>query len=71
METFAKCLILFKFKEGENFKHRNILDISRIKIWAWRRNWSKWNVMQRSQSVHIRKNLHPDVIFFLAEEAAW
>jgi len=32
LETFAECSILFKFKEGENFKHRNILDISRIKI---------------------------------------
>jgi len=31
-ETFAECSILFKFKEGENFNHRNILDISRIKI---------------------------------------
>jgi len=30
-ETFAECSILFKFKEGENFNHRNILDISRIK----------------------------------------
>jgi len=25
------------------------LDISRIKIGAWRRNWAKWDVMQRSQ----------------------
>jgi len=32
LETFAECSILFKFKEGENFNHRNILDISRIKI---------------------------------------
>jgi len=31
-ETFAECSILFKFKEGENFNHRYILDISRIKI---------------------------------------
>jgi len=31
-ETFAECSILFKFKEGENFNHRNILDISRIKF---------------------------------------
>jgi len=31
-ETFAEYSILFKFKEGENFNHRNILDISRIKI---------------------------------------
>jgi len=28
LETFAECSILFKFKEGENFNHRNILDIS-------------------------------------------
>jgi len=32
IETFAEYSILFKFKEGENFNHRNILDISRIKI---------------------------------------
>jgi len=32
LEIFAECSILFKFKEGENFNHRNILDISRIKI---------------------------------------
>jgi len=31
-ETFEKCSILFKFKEGENFNRRNILNISRIKI---------------------------------------
>jgi len=32
VEAFAECSTLFKFKEGENFNHRNILDISRIKI---------------------------------------
>jgi D-serine deaminase-like pyridoxal phosphate-dependent protein len=32
VETFEKCSILFKFKEGENFKHRNTLGILRIKI---------------------------------------
>jgi len=40
LDTFAECSILFKFKEGENFNgstelaedHRNISDISRIKI---------------------------------------
>jgi len=31
-ETFGKCSILFKFKEGENFNHRNTLSILRIKI---------------------------------------
>jgi len=31
-ETFEKCLILLKFKEGEDFNRRNILNISRIKI---------------------------------------
>jgi hypothetical protein len=29
-ETFEKCSILFEHKEGENFNHRNILNISRI-----------------------------------------
>jgi hypothetical protein len=31
-ETFEKCSILFKFKEGENFKRWNTLGISRLKI---------------------------------------
>jgi len=31
-ETFEKYSILFKFKEGENFKRRNTLSISRLKI---------------------------------------
>jgi len=31
-ETFEKCLILIKVKEGANFNHRNILNISRIEI---------------------------------------
>jgi hypothetical protein len=31
-EPVSKCSILLKVKEGENFNHRNILDISRIKI---------------------------------------
>jgi hypothetical protein len=32
IETFGKCPILFKAKEGENFNHRNTLSILRIKI---------------------------------------
>jgi hypothetical protein len=31
-ETFEECSILFKFKEDEDFNHRNTLSISRIKI---------------------------------------
>jgi len=31
-ETFEKCSILVKIKEGEDFNHRNISNISRIKI---------------------------------------
>jgi hypothetical protein len=31
-ETFEKCSILVKTKEGENFNHRNISNISRIEI---------------------------------------
>ncbi len=31
-ETFEKCSILFKFKEDEDFNHRNTFSISRIKI---------------------------------------
>ena len=30
IETFAKCSILFKFKEDEDFNHRNTLSISKI-----------------------------------------
>jgi len=32
LETFEKCSISFKLKTREDFNHRNILDISRIKI---------------------------------------
>jgi len=32
LETFEKCSILFKFKEGENFIHRNTFSILRIKL---------------------------------------
>ncbi|MEE8480022.1 MAG: hypothetical protein V3T59_02150 [Desulfobacterales bacterium] len=32
IETFEKCSILFKFKEGEDFNHRNTLSILRVKI---------------------------------------
>jgi len=32
IETFEKCSILFKFKEGENFNHRNTWSILRIKL---------------------------------------
>jgi hypothetical protein len=31
-ETFEKCPFLLKFKEGDNFNHRNTWRISRIKI---------------------------------------
>jgi hypothetical protein len=31
-DTFEKCSISFKFKEGENFNHRNTLSISRIAL---------------------------------------
>jgi hypothetical protein len=31
-ETFEKGSILFKIKEGNNFNHRNMLNISRIEI---------------------------------------
>jgi len=31
-ETFEKCSILVKVKEGENFNQRNMLNISRIEI---------------------------------------
>ncbi len=31
-ETFEKCSISFKIKAREDFNHRNILNISRIKI---------------------------------------
>jgi len=48
LETVSKCLILFKIKEDENFNHRKPFSISRIKIWAWRRYWAKWDVLKLS-----------------------
>jgi len=32
MVIFEVCAYLFEFEEGENFNHRNILNISRIEI---------------------------------------
>ncbi|NOY60429.1 MAG: PIN domain-containing protein [Calditrichaeota bacterium] len=32
IEPVSKCSILFEIKKGENFNHRNMLNISRIKI---------------------------------------
>jgi len=49
MLNFEVCAYLVKVKEGENFNRRNTLGISRIKIWAWRWDWAKWGVFQRSQ----------------------
>ena len=31
-ETFEKCSILFKFKKGDNFNHRNTFSILRIAL---------------------------------------
>ena len=56
-ETFEKCIFLFAFKEGENFNHRNTLSISRIKIWAWRRNRAKRGVLQRSLWISLLKGV--------------
>jgi hypothetical protein len=32
LETFEKCSILSKVKEGEKLNHRNTLSISRIRV---------------------------------------
>ena len=53
-ETFEKCSISFKIKAHENFSHRNISDISRIKIRMQRRDWAKGGVFQRSHYVDCR-----------------
>ena len=46
VEPVSKCSILFEIKKGENFNHRNIFNISRIKIWAWRRDRAKGGVLK-------------------------
>ncbi len=56
LETFEKCSILFKFKEGENFNHRNTYSILRIKIWAWHRNWAKGGFLQRSRNNYAKNH---------------
>jgi len=54
IETFEKRSISFKIKAHEDFNHRNILNISRIKIrmqrrdWQ-RRDWAKGGIFQRSR----------------------
>ena len=40
-EIFEKCSISFKIKAHEDFNHRNILNILRIKIRMQRRDWAK------------------------------
>ena len=47
----SKRFSLFKFKEGDNFNHRNTFSISRIKIWAWRRDWAKWDVLKLAHMI--------------------
>ena len=49
-EAFEKCSISFKIKAHENFDHRNISDISRIKIRMQRRDWAKEGILQRSHN---------------------
>ena len=49
VETFEKCSISLKIKAHADFNHRNILNISRIKIRMQRRDWAKGGVFQRFQ----------------------
>jgi len=48
-EPVSKRFSLFNIKKGENFNRRNTLCISRIKIWAWRRDWANWDVLELAQ----------------------
>jgi hypothetical protein len=50
-ETFEKCSILFKFKAGENFNHRNTLSILRIAL----------KVSATLHSVSLRAKFEPNV----------
>ncbi len=44
-EPVSKRFSLFKVKEGENFNHRNILDVLRgLKFEPDARGWTKWGV---------------------------
>jgi len=52
-ETFEKRSISFKIKAHEDFNHRNILHISRIKIQMQRRDWAKGGVLQRSHTICV------------------
>jgi hypothetical protein len=49
-EPVSKRSILFEVKKGENFNHRNMLDISRIKIVVCRRDRAKGGVLKLAQS---------------------
>jgi len=46
IEPLSKRLSLVKVKAGENFNRRNTWSISRIKIFAQRRDRPKWGVLQ-------------------------
>jgi hypothetical protein len=48
-EPVSKRSILFEVKKGENFNHRNMLDISRIKIVVCRRDRAKGGVLKLAQ----------------------
>ena len=50
VETFEKCSISLKIKAHADFNHRNILNISRIKIRMQRRDWAKGGVFQKPHS---------------------
>ena len=45
-EPISKCSILFEVKKDENFNHRNILHISRTKIFVCRRDRAKGGVLK-------------------------
>jgi len=48
--------------------HRNTWSISKIKSWAWRRNWEKWNVLKLvlQQIQGLKESMLLNIILFLS-----
>jgi len=56
-EPLSKRFSLVKVKAGENFNRRNTWSISRIKIFAQRRDWPNWDVLKLAQVIKAVKNI--------------
>ncbi|MBU4009271.1 MAG: hypothetical protein KJ882_00785, partial [Proteobacteria bacterium] len=75
-EPLSKRFSLVKVKAGENINRRNTWSISRIKIFAQRRDWPKWDVLKlaheliRNRELRMIKSKANSSMFFKNKTAA-